>query len=123
MNDLISRKALLKRFKNQCQSNCEKCDYFTFLASDNYCGLIDETPSVEAVPVVHGEWIEIEPKGYREIDCYNITPRYKCSHCNKEAIKVGQNYRGHGESVAEYTWFNTTFCPNCGAKMKTRYNK
>lgn len=55
---------------------------------------IADVPTVDAVPVVHGEWIE---KPY----LYGIT-RY-CSVCN-------QNY-GMPHGI-----FN--FCPNCGADMR-----
>lgn len=51
---------------------------------------IAEAPTVDAAPVVHGEWI---------ICCDGYYPY--CSVCKKEPK--------HGEM--------TNYCPNCGAKM------
>ena len=52
-------------------------------------GLIDEQPTIEAVPVVHGEWIPCENGGYY------------CSNCDRRVAFLVHQY----------------FCPNCGAKM------
>lgn len=51
--------------------------------------LIGDSPTIDAVPVVHGRW---EPYSVR--DCL-----YICSECN--CIPRGK----------------TRYCPNCGAKM------
>ena len=53
--------------------------------------LLDEQPTIEAVPVVHGEW---------ESDRFGLD-RSVCSIC-------GAVYEGNGGN----------FCANCGAKMK-----
>ena len=55
---------------------------------------LDTTPTVEAVEVVHGWWIELP----------SMEPDYKCSEC-------GQSYAWWEPSEAHY-------CPNCGAKMR-----
>ena len=56
---------------------------------------IANAPTIEAVPVVHGEWIEFD------IDYGGIpTVGYQCSEC--------------GQSNG----FITDFCPNCGAKKE-----
>ena len=55
---------------------------------------IDEQPTVDAVEVVHGRWI----------DEY---PYVRCSECNAEWI----NCRTDNEPKVFY------YCPNCGAKM------
>ena len=54
---------------------------------------IKNLPTIEAVPVVHGEWI---------FDKYTakLGKPYRCSNCNEE---FGDTYN---------------FCPNCGASMK-----
>lgn len=56
---------------------------------------VEDTPTVEAKPVVRGEWIEFD------ID-YGGIPivGYQCSEC--------------GQSNG----FLTDFCPNCGADMR-----
>lgn len=45
MSDLISRKALLEDMNHFCKGNCRNCDWSTFLASDEHCGLIDRQPT------------------------------------------------------------------------------
>lgn len=66
--------------------------------------LIDEQPTIEAVPVVHGEWIKTDKgiainantwKGERQFS-------YKCAMCGYTTGNQGKNFK---------------FCPNCGAKM------
>ena len=52
--------------------------------------IVKSAPTVDAVEVVHGRWIQSEP-GYR-----------LCSHCMADVAI----YSGH-----------TNYCPNCGAKM------
>lgn len=53
---------------------------------------IDESPTIEAVPVVHGEWTKMYGS------CMYVFS-FRCSECNR---------------LVE---FDTNFCPNCGAKM------
>ena len=54
-------------------------------------GLIDEQPTIEAVPAVHGEWID------------NGIPNSMLSKCNMCGYPCGA--------------YSFNFCPNCGAKM------
>lgn len=54
---------------------------------------LDDQPTVDAVPVVHGRWII---KGQ---DVF-------CSSCNNES-----GYNAWGSSAF------SSYCPNCGAKM------
>ena len=55
--------------------------------------IIRDEPTVDAVEVVHGRWIELP----------SMAPEHKCSEC-------GQSYEWWEVSEAHY-------CPNCGAKM------
>ena len=55
--------------------------------------IINEQPTIEATPVVHGRWTELP----------SMAPEYQCSEC-------GQSYEWWEVSEAHY-------CPNCGAKM------
>ena len=55
--------------------------------------MVSSSPTVDAVPVVHGQWIETP----------SFAPEYECSEC-------GQSYEWWEVSEAHY-------CPNCGAKM------
>ena len=67
-------------------------------------GLIDEQPTVDAAPVVHGRWIDYdEAYSYAEI---------QCSVCLKTY---------HGDdlcSVGDNTLLGFPhYCPHCGARM------
>ena len=53
---------------------------------------LDSAPTVDAVPVVHGEWIYT--------DNWLQIGKYKCSECE------------------DLTNWRSPYCPNCGAKMK-----
>lgn len=55
--------------------------------------IINEQPTIEATPVVHGRWTELP----------SMAPEYQCSEC-------GQSYEWWEVSEAHY-------CPDCGAKM------
>lgn len=59
---------------------------------------LENAPTVDAAPVVHGRWIEKEymVASYLE-DCTDVF--YECAVCK-------------GPNVGE-----STYCPNCGAKM------
>ena len=52
---------------------------------------VEEAPTVDAVPVVHGRWIK------------HHSNRYECSCCKVHFI-----------TCRAKTW---NYCPNCGAKM------
>ena len=90
---LIDADWLLERMRSCCVGYCCECDYNTFLSGDVHCGLIDEQPTIEAIPVVHGEWIAQDE---------GLT-KFMCSICK------GKNYGGHEK-----------FCPNCGADMRKK---
>ena len=60
---------------------------------------IDDAPTVDAVEVVHGRWV----------DRYNgmfTKPLYECSEC-KESALYDSLWKQH----------LTNYCPNCGAHM------
>lgn len=60
------------------------------------------SPTVDAVPVVHGRWIEQEDQ---MLDVY-----YTCSACKEDFYIETTGY-------TEKDLFLYTYCPNCGAKM------
>ena len=62
---------------------------------------IDEAPTVDAVPVVHGHWIEKKLDNFRKWEL-------QCSECGWIGIS---NYDAYDEP------FDFNYCPNCGAKM------
>lgn len=70
-------------------------------AGDNICidiADIAKAPTVDAVEVVHGRWIEKEEKIWNLEK--PIVTGWECSKC--------------GEMYGHYTY---NYCPNCGAKM------
>ena len=69
---------------------------------DTILDLVDSIPTVDAVPVAHGRWIEREDP---MLDTY-----YTCSACGED-FYIEQT----GEPVKDL--FTYTYCPNCGAKM------
>lgn len=59
---------------------------------------IEEAPTIEAKPVVHGRWINKNPHGYEWI--------FVCSNC---------------DYVDGYPFNDRhNYCPNCGAKMSEK---
>lgn len=60
---------------------------------------IDEQPTVDAVEVVHGEWLQMEfwPNG----------GTWRCSECGRQIMFL------EGTPITE----EMHYCPNCGAKM------
>lgn len=68
--------------------------------------LIDAQPTVEAVPVVHGEWLDFygdysTAECDRCAECYEVSPDSEPKKEYFEAFKQCYN-----------------FCPNCGADMR-----
>ena len=58
---------------------------------------IEESPTIDAVPVVRGEWIPI----------FKGADTCKCSVCKRK-----------GFSDSDFGFIATPYCPNCGAKME-----
>ncbi len=54
---------------------------------------MEETPTIDAVPVVHGRWMHEECLGVVSLN------GYECSRCRKNNRRA------------------TNYCPNCGALM------
>ena len=63
---------------------------------------IKAAPTVDAVEVVHGEWVGIQYDGYA--DGCPVYDLWECSNCREE-------YESEGDPPP----YN--YCPNCGAKM------
>lgn len=94
MDELIRRGALIKNLKNSGIVDSEEDAWvYSFVIA-----AIEETPIVDAVPVVHGEWIDTQPDYHSGF----YGNAHKCSNCN--------DYY-----TTEYD--DLFFCPRCGAKM------
>lgn len=114
-NDLISRSALLKEFeKRQEQQTNEYCDCFLNdaqeLSTEWWCveDAVTAAPTIDAVPVVHGQWV------------HNDLGHTYCSKCH-ERLPFMHCYTEEPCSDYDEEWDEeipeTRYCPNCGAKM------
>ena len=99
MMGLISRTAIAEEV-GQLKSIIKECtntDYYKgyVCALSGVEGMIAQQPTIDAVPVVHGEWVA---------DDSGI---YFCSECDSEAYWDTD----YGQQV--FDW-----CPYCGSRMK-----
>lgn len=106
MNDLISREGLIKEVCGKCDGACDCCceeNCIQCKRPNMRCDFrkdLDEAPTVDAVPVVHGRWIEdyetfVQDNGY---ESEPIHTGFVCSVCGR-----------HSCSIEPYC--------HCGAKM------
>ena len=110
MSDLISRKALidiLAKYKFGAIKSESEREY----TKETVMNFVKEQPSVEAVPVVHGEWVK-----------------------NKQNPEVMKKFHemgiGKGMGVNSIYWTcsecgswgtpTSNFCSNCGADMRKK---
>lgn len=101
MGDLISRSALIKAMEKKYDV-AEKNAFYSVGLSEGFIiteEIIKEQPTVEAKPVVHGEWIEHK---WAEEDGGYLISNFECSKC--------------------HTWERkkSDFCPECGADMRAK---
>lgn len=80
--DAITKEKLVKFVGNQ-----------NFISFDDLLWMISEIPTIDAVPVVRGEWL-------RQDETFT---RFMCSQCGSK------NHAGY-----------ENFCPNCGADMRKK---
>ena len=90
MSDLISKEVLKKYMRDYKWEFALNSDFSKAIE------MVDVQPTVEAVPVVHGEWIDMRLSS-------KDVPMCKCSECGH--IRIG---------------LETNFCPNCGADMRKK---
>ena len=99
MSDLISRSALIEELENYCpdyQSSTVGC---ILKRAVNECiKIVNEHPTIEAVPVVHAKWID---EGDYLATAYGKLDARTCSAC-KCVI-----------TIDDYD----NYCPACGARM------
>ena len=103
MGDLISRSALIedmqKELENAANEDLQEDECKAILTSAIALkSFVNRQPTVDAVPVVHAEWIDTQPEYH---DGFHRNA-HKCSNC-------GDYY------TTEYD--DLFFCPRCGAKM------
>lgn len=82
-----------------CRSNQKECQYNDYSKRD-FCEWLDDAPTVEAVPVVHGKWIMKDSGLWQE-----------CSVCGV-AVEVDSMFMCKASEDS-----NFLYCPHCGARM------
>ena len=100
---LIDANNLIEEIREERCYNCRnfkdmKCDY---CGTADYIYMIEDMPTIEAKPVVHGRWISKNHHGYEWV--------FVCSNC------------GYIDGYPFNDRFN--YCPNCGAKMDEKEDK
>jgi rRNA maturation protein Nop10 len=106
-DDTISRRAALDALGERPMLWVDD-DNYTLGARNQYDSnrlAIETVPSVDAVPVVHGQWIIKDNPG---TGWYRVT----CSECGEDVTSVAPVIGFFPK--AKVTW---DFCPNCGARM------
>ena len=79
-----------------CKTNVRDCEYDYVYRKMDFCEWLDDAPTVDAVPVVHGRWNCSD-------DAYESAV---CSACGWDTTEPWAYIK---------EWFK--FCPNCGASM------
>jgi hypothetical protein len=95
---LIDANALLEKMEHTSTDVC--ADYGDGFCEHGYSTplfrlMVSETPTVDAVEVVHGEWEKAEYGGF-----------VRCDKCKD--VYIDESWLTDGK------W---NYCPNCGAKM------
>lgn len=104
MDDLISRQEAIEKINERARET------FTIASGyEYYLGALHDVaydlrqmPTIDAVPVKHGEWIRKSPTAWM----------WTCSCCKKDdayAYSAGESF--------EPDVLQDLFCPNCGASM------
>ena len=110
MSDLISREALIETIGKL------KVDYYVDMngkhnpieQANKIINCIEDAPTVEAVPVVHGEWL----------DFYGDYSTAECDQC-AECYEVSPDSEPKKEYFEAFKQCYN-FCPNCGADMRKK---
>ena len=126
MGDLISRSALIEKLRKDRESVyshvfCHTDSEHEEALAIDLEQMINNQPTVDAVPVVHAEWML---EAHKEPN-YHWSVKAECSNCCHENGEVwGAYFPDVPDSLAKDTALLyarkvkiSNFCPNCGAKM------
>ena len=114
MSELIDRQALkdaVMRYADEpIKQNDRKCQAICL----DMLGTIDAQPTIDAVPVRHGEWIIDGAFTYNlENDGKAYEPVYRCSCCHRQTESYVRLDEPKMPEDADFP----EFCPHCGARM------
>lgn len=102
---LIDADALINEYCGDCEAYIHReCDRDVCATAQ----WITEAPTIDARPVVRGEWEDFADKHDKRSSRHD----FRCSKCCKRA-----SYFVHGSE----DWWDggePNFCPNCGAEMR-----
>lgn len=101
-NDLISRKALLERIKEDAPWWWQ--NFHSYLIVD----MIKEAPAIEAEPMRHGKWL------FSDYDYFT------CSVCGGQYFTGADSTKDAKAMLENNAYY--PYCPYCGASMKGEKN-
>ena len=111
MSDLISRRALMDAVLERMTIG-KRVDGVPVIretiTARELNNLINDVPTVDAVPVVHARWI------FRKDPKYSYCTQAVCSACKAVAASNGDLFV---DTMQRCFSENHKFCPNCGARM------
>jgi hypothetical protein len=91
----------------------QEMTFFDNADEDVMYNAIQGQPTVDAAPVVHGEWVEYKPK---KDGCVVFPTRsYYCSECGKNSAFIVNGMESMPTKAFGRLIYN--YCPHCGAKM------
>ena len=99
MDKLIRKKQLIADFRELQETLVAAGHPFLAGCLNSAIELVEKQPTVDAVEVVHGRW-----ESTTEQDEFGEMDFFKCSVCG------------------QLRWFETNYCPNCGADMRGEGN-
>ena len=99
---LIDKYELEAKFHNECFMECSCCPHSMVNRINHIigCALIKNAPIIDAVPVIHANWVPIDDEPYEEFECN------RCGYISTTSFGPGGI---EGNSFL--------YCPMCGAKM------
>lgn len=102
--DLIDRRELIKAAERAQFAIADNTHPYKAISIQGmyFRGIVEDAPTVDAVPVVHGYWDD--------------SGRYRFPS-GKKAVRCNICGCALSEGEYEYHYFNWNYCPACGAKM------
>lgn len=97
---LIDRDALARRIRVFIDFECATSE--TLRSAEIIRRIVIDQPTVDAAPVVHGQWVG-SYDGY--FDGYPVYDMWECSNCGFDADEA--------DEMPDWK-----YCPNCGADMR-----